>query len=39
MKIDDILSIYFVSFFNTKGEEKEDKSQLSEINVNEGLGI
>lgn len=37
MKIDDILSIYFVSVFNTKGEEKEDGSQLSEINVNEGL--
>lgn len=39
MKIDNILSIHFVSVFNTKGEEKEYGSQLSEINGNEGLGI
>lgn len=39
MKIDSIFSIHFVSVFNTKGEEKEYGSQLSEINGNEGLGI
>lgn len=38
MKTDDILSIYFILVFNTKGKEKEDRSQLSEINVNEDLG-
>lgn len=39
MKIDNILSIHFVSVFNTKGKEKEYGSQLSEINGNEDLGI